>query len=95
MARRSSTWAVVRGPKDRPIPAARELTERQARGAVRDRNQRPGMAGKGANWRVVRDSTLDSRPRGRGGLAGTGDAGTRAAKREEARKRAADRRRKR
>jgi hypothetical protein len=93
MARK--THAVVRGPKSRPIPVVRGLTERQAKGSVRDRRQRP--YGSITNWRTQSDDSLDRLQRGRGGLAGTGDAGTQRAKREEANKRQADasRRRKR
>jgi hypothetical protein len=87
------THAVVRGPKSRPIPAVRGLTERQAKGAVRDRRQRP--YGSNTNWRTQSDSSLDRLPRGRGGLAGTGDAGTARAKSEERNKRQADARRRR
>jgi hypothetical protein len=86
-----SSYAVVRGSKARPIPAARGMSKRDATRAAASRRKRPGMKGKGAAWRVRKDSTLDSKPRGRGGLAGRGDAGTRAAKREERSARARNR----
>jgi hypothetical protein len=92
MARKPSrrkTYAVVRGRRDSPgIPAARELTRRQARAAARDPRNRKGATGRGA-WRVISDDELTYRTRGSDTMAGT----TKAAKRREARKRAADRRR--
>ena len=85
------TYAVVRGRRDSPgLPAARELTKKQAQGAVRDRRNRKGATGRGA-WRVIPDDELTSRTRGADTMAGT----TRASKSREARKRAADRARRR
>jgi hypothetical protein len=84
---RQDTWAVVRGSADRPFPQARGMTLSDAQSAARDRSSRPGKSQR-SNFRVVSDRALDEQSRGRGGLAGQGDAATRRAKAEERRKRA-------
>jgi hypothetical protein len=91
MPRKTDTYAVVRGPRDRAgIPAVRELSKSDAKSAVKDRNTRKGATGR-ANWRIERDSTLTERTRG----ARTMDQSTRVLKQREARKRQGDARRRR
>jgi hypothetical protein len=84
-----ASYAVVYGPDDRPHPQVRGLDLDDAQSALRDHRTRKRGAQK--NLRVVPDRELDERPRGAGGLAGQGDEGTRAAKRERSRKLRADR----